>query len=140
MTSRRSLRRAGSRWRVLVHDMVATRGYGRAHHIASSHIDVDARYGDLHRLPNTELDEVVVGSWFHLEQMDAGRWWMDVSGITINVAVDNRGRARSVMVEPEPVDGVVYHVPWPTGDGHRAANPDCPACPPIPGYDPPAGA
>lgn len=34
-----------------------------------------------------ELDEVVIGSWFHLEKMDDNRWWMRIGkdGVEVNI-------------------------------------------------------
>jgi len=66
-------------------------------------IDVsDADYG-----PN-ELNELVVGSWLHVEQMDTGSWWMDVGGLTVNVRADRHGRPLRVSWELDGRDGVEY--------------------------------
>lgn len=48
----------------------------------------------------TEFDELVVGNWFHLEQMDDRDWWMRVGPLAINVRVYADGR-HDVIVEHE---------------------------------------
>lgn len=58
--------------------------------------------------PDMEIDEVVIGRWFHLEQMSAQDWWLNVGGVVLNVRVDREGRPRAVLVEVEPEAGVEY--------------------------------
>lgn len=139
------LRRAGSPWRLLVHDWLGTGGatkYGASHDVTN-----DPTFGGIPDrllteparqalaesrtrakklgctetvLPNTEFDELVVGRWLHVEQMDTGFWWMDVGGVTLQVSVDREGRPKSVTVYgpndyAEPVPGVEYECTW-SGD------------------------
>jgi hypothetical protein len=66
--------------------------------------------------PN-EFDELVVGKWLHVEQMDSGRWWMNVGGVTIWLHADRDGRPTHVTVygpldyaHPEP--GCKYECAW----------------------------
>ena len=77
----------GSRWRTL------------AHTADGSPI---ADGSDRH--PPSVFDELVIASWFHLEQMDKEVWWMaiekaDGGNVTINVTVGDDGRATTVLVE-----------------------------------------
>jgi hypothetical protein len=82
MTSK--LRTAGSRWRLLAHERFPGKKMsGQAHHI---------------EIPGTEFDELAVGRWCHIEQMDVGRWWMNIGGVTLWVDADRDGRAKSVTV------------------------------------------
>ena len=48
----------------------------------------------------TEFDELVVGSWFHLEGMNTRDWWMQVGPLAINIKVYADGR-HDVIVEDE---------------------------------------
>jgi hypothetical protein len=61
-------------------------------------------------LPNTEVDEIVIDHWFHLEGMDTNQYWMRIGGLAVNVQVDGKtGCAKSVMWELDaPDDGVEY--------------------------------
>jgi len=95
-------RRAGGRWRLQAHRLTRRGGmfpggmYGEA-------IGIDASdFG-----PN-EFDELVVGSWLHVEQMGTGSWWMDIGGLTVNVQVDRDGRPLRVSWEVDGRDGVAY--------------------------------
>jgi hypothetical protein len=112
------LRRAGSPWRLLVHEYAGDGMYGISHHVANTPPGGPASgwRRDL-VLGNTEFDELVCGRWLHVEQMDSSVWWMQVGGVTINVRVDRDGRPKSVYVygpgdyaEEEP--GVVYELAW----------------------------
>ena len=119
-----SLRRPGSPWRLLVHDVPAkgSRMYGAAHHVSSTQgrrlEEIEARLGlppgdrsTFSVLPGTEFDEIVVGRWLHVEQMGTGLWWMDVGGVTVHVTADRVGRPRRVTVHSEdPVPGCVYEI------------------------------
>lgn len=49
----------------------------------------------------SELDEVVIDDWLHLEQMSKREWWLRVGDYTINVWVGERGQAESVRFEEE---------------------------------------
>lgn len=119
------LRRAGGRWRVLAHE--------RGGEQLSHHVGHDARYGGgdgkdtehsrHHVLPDTEFDELVVGRWLHVEQMDTGTWWMNVGGVTVWVTADRDGRPKDVQVYgPGDYDnrreGCAYGLMW-SGAGHE---------------------
>lgn len=66
----------------------------------------------------SEFDELVISRWFHLEQMDASTWWMNVGGVTVWVRADGRnGRPSSVAVYGPndydlPVAGCDYKCVW----------------------------
>lgn len=36
------------------------------------------------------LDELVIGEWLHVEQLDDGRWWMRVGDARLEVQVDGQ--------------------------------------------------
>lgn len=98
--SDKPLRLAGHPWRILVHDQ------DRKPHDTSSD-----------KLPGTEFDELVVGQSIHLEQMDTGRWWMNIGGVTVWLYADEDGKPTAVSVYgpddyAEPVDGCDYHLTW----------------------------
>jgi hypothetical protein len=98
VTKRRPLRRAGARWRIKVDEpgvrsYAATSGLG---HAGGSPHDSDARQTVV--WGNTEFDELVIGQWIHLEQMDTGSWWMNIGGVTLWVRADRDGRPISVDV------------------------------------------
>lgn len=136
------LRTAGSRWRILVHERKpGERMSGRAHDITSDpqaprrHAETLRRLGDLRPdlppspdlttvtvLEGTEFDELAVGRWIHLEQMDAGKWWMNVGGVTVNVTADRDGRPKVVDVYgpgdyDDAAEGCRYSLTWSAGDG-----------------------
>jgi hypothetical protein len=109
MTAR--LRRAGSPWRILVHTYDGNGRYEDAWHVANDRrfgggdgqdttVEVaDRVYHSRHtELPDTEFDELVVGGWCHIEQMDTGRWWMNIAGVTLHVTADRDGRPTAVTV------------------------------------------
>lgn len=122
-------RRASSRWRILAHSMEPKGGSGDSWHVAS-----DRRFGGggedttvehqgrtFHQkhieLPGTDLDELVIGRWIHLEQMDVGTWWINVGGVVLWVKADRDGRPTSVSVhgpgdDNDPVDGCTYDLTW----------------------------
>lgn len=112
-----TLRRAGGRWRLLVHGWVGgTQKYGTAHHVQPTP-GRDDEGSRVHVLPGTEFDELVVGSWLHVEQMDTGRWWVNVGGVTVLVDVDRDGRPRRVNVYgpgdyDDTVEGCTYGSVW----------------------------
>ena len=118
----RPVRRAGARWRILVHEWLGAKSgtglpYGRSWDVSSNPRNrqrgeetaramrerkPDAQpqhdWASYITLEGTEFDELVVGSWIHLEQMDTGTWWMNVGGVTVNIRVDRDGRPRVVDV------------------------------------------
>jgi hypothetical protein len=120
------IRRPGSPWRLLVHEYVGKQPdgtlYGTSHHVSNDRevVKTEGRYRAGHQLPaNTEFDELVVGRWLHVEQMDATRWWMNVGGVTLWIDVDREGRPRRVDVygpgeHAEAVDGCEYTESWGT--------------------------
>ncbi len=134
-----NLRRAGSPWRILVHEWGGREPgmrdgmYGTAHHVKSSPREglsptsptpVDDEYSRNHILPGTEFDELVVGRWIHLEQQDPGRWWMSIGGVTVLVAATRDGQPTCVdvfgpMDYGAPVDGCEYHCTWSTDPDPR---------------------
>lgn len=127
---RRPPRRAGTPWRILVHEWLGGRRgdeprYGTAHHITSNRLfgrptqgnDPDTETSKTIELPGTEFDELVIGRWIHLEQKDSGVWWMWVGGVVIWVRADRDGRPTSVSVYgpgayDDPVDGCNYELTW----------------------------
>jgi hypothetical protein len=40
-----------------------------------------------------ELDEVVIGQWFHLERLDDNEWWLRVGDARILVSIGKQGEA-----------------------------------------------
>lgn len=77
--------------------------------------DLDARFSVDHLITGCEFDELVVGRWLHIEQMDVGRWWMSVGGVVLRVHADRDGRPRLVAVDTvgngeAPVPGCRYVV------------------------------
>lgn len=124
-----TLRRAGARWRVLVHGQERREGrdlvYGTAHHLSSYPMftgdpDPDDKHAPALLLEGTVFDELVVGSWIHVEQTSGnarGDWWMTVGGVTLLVAVDRDGRPRHVAVFGPgdygiPFPGCTYDLHW----------------------------
>jgi hypothetical protein len=98
----RKLRRAGSQWRLLAHGDFDGKFSNEAHGV---------------EIPGTEFDELVVGKWIHIEQMDTGHWWMDIGGVTVRVKADRDGRPLSVAVYgpgdyADAVDGCSYSLTW----------------------------
>lgn len=115
---RRPIRRAGSRWRILAWAMGPDGKSGKGYSVGSvvaANADSDERR-DL-ALPGTDLDEVVIGSFFHLEQMDTGLWWISIGGVTVHVKADRDGKPIRVTVDgpndyDEPVPGCRYELRW----------------------------
>lgn len=59
--------------------------------------------------PASVLDEVVIDSWFHLEQMGDRDWWMNIGGVVVNVSLRKDGTPKLVRVEVEdPQPGCEY--------------------------------
>lgn len=122
------IRRAGARWRVLVHQMLPRGRSGSSHHIEShpgregSHdytVDADGQTFHVRHtvLAGYDLDEVVAGRWLHLEQMDVGVYWLDIAGVTVWIRADRDGNPTAVGVYgpsdyARPVDGCTYHLTW----------------------------
>lgn len=115
MTGTKALRRAGSKWRLLVHEYAGGGFYGQAHDVRGFPYrgEQQSEWETRHPIESTEFDELVVGQWIHVEQMAPGSYWMDVSGVVIDVQVDRDGKPKHVLVQSEPVDGVTYewHTP-----------------------------
>jgi hypothetical protein len=106
---------AGGKWRLLAHHRLERKArngalYDLAHSIGSAEEltgpDREGRSATV--LEDTEFDELVVGSWLHVEQMDEGCWWMDIGGLIVNVRADRDGRPKMVVVELEAREGVKY--------------------------------
>lgn len=138
MSTGKVARVAGGRWRLLAHDRVGRKGtdgllYGKAHDITSDPQDVRRHaatekwmrersdnyesYTEQTLLAGTEFDELVVGRWIHIEQMDSGVWWMNIGGVTVWVRADRDGRPKRVTVYgpadwATPVEGCEYEVNW----------------------------
>lgn len=140
------LRRPGSPWRILVHEWRGTNSggprYGKAYDVsndpAAPERDAEttrrlnemrpdlaplpADYATAHTvLKGTEFDELVIGRWMHLEQQNAGTWWMTIGGVVINVTADRDGRPRKVSVYgPDDYDGRAegceYSITWSGGE------------------------
>lgn len=116
------LRRAGGRWRLLVHEWAGKlpdgTSYGTAHHVTNSAefggLTPDSEASRTHLLPaHCEFDELVVGRWLHVEQKGPGRWWINVGGVTVWAEADRDGRPTAVNVYrageyADPVPGVEY--------------------------------
>lgn len=142
MTTAPRYRRAGARWRLLIHNMAAGGRNGTAHHIQSHprrtrpliqeepterSRELDARMAEIQAqhstttiLPNTEFDELVVGHFAHLEQEDTGRWWMSIGGVVLHVHADRDGHPTHVTVHGPgdwdgPVPGCTYRLDWSGG-------------------------
>ncbi len=75
----------GARWRVLAHD-------------GTQQVELENR---------GILDEVVLGNWFHLEQLDDRTWWIRVGDARILAHVGQPGPLRVDVVRGfyEPVLG-----------------------------------
>lgn len=110
------LRRAGSPWTMRVHTWngdVQT----PSHTISNRAVPRDSEYHRGHLLPQAEFDELVVGQWLHVEQMDDSTWWMNIGGVTVHASVDPEGRPTLVRVDgpldyDEPREGCVYEIEW----------------------------
>lgn len=135
--SGRPPRRAGSPWRILAHEAAgARRTYDVSNDPAAPgrHAEATRRLNamrpDLEPLPagtlactvlaGTEFDELVIGRWIHLEQMNTGQRWCNIGGVTVNISADRDGRPRRVSVYgpgdyAEPAEGCVYDVAWSAG-------------------------
>jgi len=116
----RPLRRAGAVWRLLVHRHQTDGPRSDfSFHIQSDRVagHDDTEHSQTRVIERTEFDELIVGRWLHVEQMDTGRWWMAVGGVVLWVEADRDGRPTSVSVfgpgdYGDPVEGVAYHLAW----------------------------
>ncbi len=63
-----------------------------------AHVDEEARVS----IENAgEFDEVVLGDWLHVEQMDTTHYWIRLGDADINVTIDPRtGRAKRITLDP----------------------------------------
>jgi hypothetical protein len=110
------LRRSGSPWTLRVHtwdDDVQT----PSHTVSNRAVPADSEHHRGHLFPQAEFDELVVGRWLHVEQMDNATWWMNVGGVTVHVNADREGRPRRVRVNgpldyDEPREGCEYEIEW----------------------------
>lgn len=59
-------------------------------------------------LLNTELDEIFIDGWLHVEMMGKRDYWMNVGGLDISVTVGKDGRAKKVTYRIEAEPGVKY--------------------------------
>lgn len=96
-------RLAGTRWRFLAWEAPRGRGGMCGERIALE--SDDSR-------PSV-FDELVVDSWFHMEQMDSNLWWISIAGVVVFVRPDRDGRPKEVTVWGPgdynlPVEGVTY--------------------------------
>lgn len=110
------IRRPGSPWRLLVHEYAGESPdgthYDVAHNVSNDPEQVrpDGEFNTAHLLPPTaEFDELVVGRWLHVEQMDEALWWLDIGGLVVHVVADDDGRPVSVWWDLDNSrDGVTY--------------------------------
>lgn len=86
-----------------------------AYHVQSDRGEAveDTEWSTTTVLPFTEFDELAVGGFIHIEQMDTGLWWMSIAGVVIWVTVDRDGRPTQVSgcspgVDSDPVEGCRY--------------------------------
>ena len=118
----RRLRTAGAQWRLLAHER---RGQRRSHGIGPADHPENSQHHVHHDLPEAvEFDELVVGRWLHVEQMDSGVWWMNVGGVTVLVSADRDGRPKRVTVYgpgdyDDPVAGCGYECTWSAGQARQ---------------------
>ena len=107
---------AGSSWRLLVHDPDPNQPghYTTAHHVTPAPApNATSPWSAQHVIPGAVFDELVAGSWLHVEDMGPGVddhdneitdgssvWWMQVAGATLWVEVDPEGRPVSLRYYP----------------------------------------
>ena len=125
------LRRSGSPWRILVHEYLGKKdgepSYGHSHHIGNQPGSrPDGEWRTNHTLAGTEFDELVIGQWIHVEQMDVSEWAVHVGGVRIGVTADRDGRPRAVNVYGpgdwlDPVPGVRYSCEWRLEESEESA-------------------
>lgn len=110
------LRRSGSPWVLRAHTWTDGR-QAPTHTIGNQTVPADGEHHRGHLLPAAEFDELVVGRWLHVEQMDNHTWWMNIGGVTVHVTADRDGRPTKVRVDgPEdydtPREGCEYSLNW----------------------------
>lgn len=120
-------RTAGARWRLQVHGNIGDDGMANTSQEVTSDPGVTARRAAMTAkhpsiyagqllpivLDGFEFDELVVGRWLHVEEMDTGCWWGSIGGVVIHVRVDRDGRPKLVSVNmpgtsEDPVEGCEY--------------------------------
>lgn len=117
------LRRSGSPWTIRAHTW--TDGQQTpSHTISNREVPADSEHHRGHLFPGAEFDELVVGRWLHVEQMDNRTWWMNAGGVTLHVTADRDGRPTRVRVDgpgdyDEPREDCEYSLTWtrPTASG-----------------------
>lgn len=125
MTKKRT---GGARWRLLVHEFgeKGSKMMGRARSVMShpprrlkKHAaNTPERLREtIEVYPDTEFDELVVGQWIHIEQMDDNLWWMNIGGVTVDVRTDREGRPKQITVfgpydYDQPREGCDYNLHW----------------------------
>jgi hypothetical protein len=70
--------------------------------------EISHRYDNVTVVPDTEVDEIFIDGWLHVEAMSDREYWMSVGGIDINVTVGKDGRAKKVTYRVEGEPGVEY--------------------------------
>jgi hypothetical protein len=88
----KNARMAGGKWRLGASKLTAKGTFFPGHMYGEAIAVHSEDYG-----PN-EFDELVVGKWIHLEQMDSGSWWMNVGGVTVWIRADRDGNPKRVTV------------------------------------------
>ncbi len=58
--------------------------------------DYELRKSDTSAIAGTDLDELLVGDWLHIEQMDKRHWWMSVGGCNFNVFLTKKGKVKAI--------------------------------------------
>lgn len=110
------IRRPGSPWRLLVHEYAGEQPDGTLYstsHTVSNDPEAAKSRGPLQHVyllpPTTEFDELVVGRWLHVEQMDEALWWLDIGGLVVHVVAGDDGKPVSVWWDlDDRRDGVTY--------------------------------
>jgi hypothetical protein len=88
-------RASGARWRVSAYAWNRqTRMFGNSFEAGSLVDTPDDPWRTSVPTPDMEVDEVVIGRWLHLEQMNSRDWWLNVAGVVLNIRVDREGRPR----------------------------------------------
>ncbi len=106
---------AGSRWRLLVH---VPNGVSHTVVPVASETPDPSEWAAEHVVPG-EFDEVVAGSWLHVEEMGndaddgSSTWWMSIAGIVLFVDVAADGSPTGVQFYrpgeyDDPVPEVTY--------------------------------
>ena len=112
------------RWpEILAHAAAPARGAETARRLSEIRPDLPPFEDTTARtvLEGTEFDELVIGRWIHLEQMDAGAWHIIIGGVVVTVRADRDGRPKRVAVYGPgdydgPADGCEYDLTWTAGD------------------------